>query len=81
MTDADRIAAEERYPALQPDADELTYPRAALREFQRGAFVAGVDYAREQIAQELHDWAALHAGPDGAFFADLWERRIARGES
>lgn len=46
------------------------------------AWIEQVETAiRKQIAQELHDWAALHAGPDGAFFADLWERRIARGES
>ena len=30
----------------------------------------------EDLAQEMHDWAALHVGPDGAHFARLWETRL-----
>ena len=32
--------------------------------------------ALREAASELHDWAALHAGPDGAYFARLWESRL-----
>lgn len=41
IEDEARAEAEKRYRALQPDAEELTYPRSALREFKRGAFVQG----------------------------------------
>lgn len=47
MTDNDiTLAAIDKYPALQPDAEELTYPRSALREFRRAAFVEGAKWAR-----------------------------------
>lgn len=38
-------AAAERWPALHPDDEELTYPRSALRDFCRDAFVEGARFA------------------------------------
>ena len=32
--------------------------------------------ALRALGQEFHDWAALYAGPDGAHFALVWEKRI-----
>ena len=32
--------------------------------------------ALESLAQEMHDWAFFQAGPDGAHFARVWEKRI-----
>lgn len=31
---------------------------------------------RRKIAQEVHDWAALHAGPEGSYAARIIENRI-----
>ena len=43
--DEARAEAEQQYPALNPDAEELTYPRAALRQGKRSAFIKGALWA------------------------------------
>lgn len=51
-------AAKEKYPAMRPDEEELTYPRSALREFQRAAYIQGrLDQAEAdaRIAEGRHD--------------------------
>ena len=50
FTEAARAEAERQYPALNPDAEELTYPRSALREHKRSAHVAGWEAARAHLA-------------------------------
>jgi hypothetical protein len=61
-------AAEDYYPALNPDAEELTYPRSALRGFNRAAFVEGATWAADRIDaleaevarlrdQQAHAWS------------------------
>lgn len=52
FTKAARAEAERRYPALNPDAEELTYPRSALREHKRSAHVAGWEAARTHLAAQ-----------------------------
>ncbi len=52
FTEAARAEAERRYPALNPDAEELTYPRSALREHKRSAHVAGWEAARAHLAAQ-----------------------------
>ena len=52
FTEAARAEAERRYPALNPDAEELTYPRSALREHKRSAHVAGWEAARTHLAAQ-----------------------------
>lgn len=67
-------AAEDQYPALQPDAEELTYPRSALRDFQRGAFISGW----EQALPEEPDPAVIEAMAKGMYSEALpgrsWDR-------
>jgi len=73
--------AERRYPALNPDADELTYPRSALRDFERAAFIEGVGFAREQIAREIEDHADKLPNDYGThWISGDTAARIARGE-
>lgn len=45
--------AEKRYPALNPDAEELTYPRSVVRGFKRSAFEAGAEWARKEALTEV----------------------------
>ena len=52
FTEAARAEAERQYPALNPDAEELTYPRSALREHRRSAHVAGWEAARTYLAAQ-----------------------------
>ena len=52
FTEAARAEAERQYPALNPDAEELTYPRSALREHKRSAHVAGWEAARTHLAAQ-----------------------------
>lgn len=62
FTEAARAEAERQYPALNPDAEELTYPRSALREHKRSAHVAGWEAARAYLAaQEPTDAEVLAA--------------------
>lgn len=49
------VEAERRYPRLNPDADELTYPRSAIRRMMRDAFEAGAAWASEQADREPSD--------------------------
>ena len=73
FTEAARAEAEWRYPALNPDAEELTYPRSVLREHKRSAHVAGWEAARARLAaQEPTDaevlaaaWAICRLQDDG----------------
>lgn len=48
--DEARAEAEQQYPALNPDAEELTYPRAALRQGKRSAFIKGALWAMSRPA-------------------------------
>ena len=40
-----KAEAVERWPALQPDNEELTYQRSTLRAFCRAAFEQGANWA------------------------------------
>lgn len=55
IRDDARQEAERRYPALNPDAEDLTYPRSAIRRMTRGAFEAGAVWASEQADREPSD--------------------------
>ena len=52
FTEAARAEAERQYPALNPDTEELTYPRSALREHKRSAHVEGWKAARTHLAAQ-----------------------------
>lgn len=73
-------AAKEKYPALQSDEDYLTYPRIALREFQRAAYIRGrLDQAEAdaRIAEGLQLAAGIEGPTDEDFAADARARTIA----
>ena len=52
FAEAARAEAERQYPALNPDAEKLTYPRSALREHKRSAHIAGWEAARTHLAAQ-----------------------------
>ena len=64
FTEAARAEAERRYPALNPDAEELTYPRSALREHKRSAHVAGWKAARTHLAAQEPTDAEIEAAAE-----------------
>ena len=68
FTEAARAEAERQYPALNPDAEKLTYPRSALREHKRSAHIAGWEAARTHLAAQEPTDAELDALYD-AFMA------------
>lgn len=50
--------------------------REELRTLARDAAAVGARTALEDARRGLHDWGALDAGPDGAYFARLWEGKL-----
>src|SRR5690606_31776315 len=77
-----RAEAEKAFPAIFDDADDLAYPRSALREFKRGAyargFLAGHEAATrtrvvptvDELAAMPHDYETIVRGNDG----QVWQR-------
>ena len=66
FTRAARAEAERQYPALNPDAEKLTYPRSALREHKRSAHIAGWEAARTHLAAQEPTPAEVEAAVLGA---------------
>lgn len=61
FTTAARAASEAKYPAMNPDASQVSYPRGVLRGGKRAAFRIGAEWARAHLAaQDLtHDEVAF----------------------
>ena len=76
FTDAARAEAERRNPPIDRHPDDLTYPRAALREHKRGAFVAGAEWARAHLAAQEPTDAEVRAALGAANRAALTGSRF-----
>lgn len=57
MSESDAIChvaeakAQERYPELNPNDEELMYPRSAIRDMARGGFIEGAIWAANYIEE------------------------------
>lgn len=75
-----RAEAEQQYPALNPDAEELTYPRAALRQGKRSAFIKGALWAISRPAPPVITDEMVERGAKALWIADqdddAWARRV-----
>jgi len=76
-----RAEAKKAFPAIFDDVDDLTYPRSALREFRRGAYVRGFLAGHEAATRTrvVTTAAELDALPLGSVVidadGDVWQMR------